>query len=285
MRSFGFLFLVLTLTSGCAVEEGPPTTIQYIANEGFLIEVGDTKVLIDALFDDRTINFAHAPDEETLARMTSADPPFDDVDVILATHRHRDHFGIGPVFERLTNDSSIVFVGPTQAVEELKIVAPDLEGFSDRVQEIDMDLFDSTEVEISGIAIRAIRFRHSAYMVTDEATGKEYNRHEGVENLIYLIEMGGVRFLHVGDATVTQNLEFFTGEPFPEGAIDFVFLEYFDWSEETKEILDRWMQPEHVIFMHLPPEPEKIDQIERRLEATFPNAVVFDEPLQMRTFE
>jgi L-ascorbate metabolism protein UlaG (beta-lactamase superfamily) len=263
----------------------PPTTIQYIANEGFLIEVGDAKILIDAIFDDRTITYAHVPNEKTLARMTKSQEPFEDVDAILVTHWHRDHFSTGPVSERLFNDSASVFVGPPQAVDELRIVAPDLEGFSTRVREIDVELFGSATLEVSGISIRAIRFRHSAYMVTDEATGTQYNRHEGVENLIYLIEMHGVRFLHVGDATLTQNLEFFTGEPFPEGTIDFVFLEYFDWSEETKAILDRWMQPEHVVFMHLPAEPEKIDQIERRLGSIFPNAVVFDEPLQVRTFE
>lgn len=285
MRYFGTLILALAMATSGGAGESPSTTIQYIANEGFLIEVGNAKILIDALFDDRTINYAHVPDEETLARMSKSMPPFDDVDLILVTHNHRDHFGIGPVFDRLSNDPSSVFVGPPQAVDKLRIVAPDLENFSDRVKEIDLELFDSTELEISGISIRAIRFRHSAYMVTDEETGEQYNRHEGVENLIYLIEMNGVRLLHVGDATLTQNPEFFAGEPFSKGAIDFVFLEFFDWSEETKAILDRWVQPDHIVFMHLPTEQEKIEAIEQRLASIFPNAVVFDQPLQVRSFE
>ena len=284
MRRFASLILLLTLTSIGASAESPPTTIQYIANEGFLIEVGDAKILIDALFDDRTIAYAHVPDEQTLARMTKAEPPFDEIDVILATHRHRDHFSIGPVFERMSNDPSVVFVGPPQAVKGLRIVASDLEDLMGRVRAIDVELFDSATIEISGISIRAIRFRHSPYMVTDPETGQEYNRHQGIENLIYLIEMNGVRFLHVGDATLTHNPEFFTGNPFPEGAIDFVFLEFFDWSEETKEILDRWMKPDHVVFMHLPREKEKIAAIKQHLTSIFPDAVVFDQPLQERIF-
>jgi L-ascorbate metabolism protein UlaG (beta-lactamase superfamily) len=284
MRRFASPILLLALISIGASAESPPTTVQYIANEGFLIEVGDAKVLIDALFDDRTIAYAHVPDEQTLARMTKAEPPFDDIDVILATHRHRDHFSIGPVFERLSNDPSVVFVGPPQAVEGLRIVASDLEDLLGRVREVDVELFASAKIEVSGISIRAIHFRHSPYMVTDPETGQEYNRHEGIENLIYLIEMNGVRLLHVGDATLTHNLEFFTGEPFPGGPIDIVFLEFFDWSEETKAILDRWIQPDHVVFMHLPREKEKIAAIEQNLLATFPNAVVFAEPLEERIF-
>lgn len=66
--------------------------------------------------------------------------------------------------------------------------------------------------------------------------------------------------------------------------VDIAFLEYFDWSEETRAILDRRMNADRTVFMHLPPEPEKIEVISRRLELTFPNPVIFDTPLQIREF-
>ena len=59
-------------------------------------------------------------------------------------------------------------------------------------------------------------------MVKDEKTGGSYNRHEG------------------------------TDEKFPEQKVTVAFLEFFDWSEETKEILQDRMSPDHVVFMHLP---------------------------------
>lgn len=90
--------------------------------------------------------------------------------------------------------------------------------------------------------------------------------------------------LHVGDATLNQNLELFEEGVFQKTKIDIVFLEYFDWSDETKAVLDRWMTPDHLVFMHLPPDPEEIHTITARLLQKFPNAVVFAEPMEERVF-
>ena len=46
----------------------PDASVTYVANEGFLIEVGDEKILVDALFHDPTIDFCHAPTAETAGR-------------------------------------------------------------------------------------------------------------------------------------------------------------------------------------------------------------------------
>jgi cell wall assembly regulator SMI1 len=66
--------------------------------------------------------------------------------------------------------------------------------------------------------------------------------------------------------------------------LDIVFLEYFDWSEETRAILDRWINADRTVFMHLPSEADEIETISQRLELTFPNPVIFDIPLQIREF-
>jgi hypothetical protein len=66
--------------------------------------------------------------------------------------------------------------------------------------------------------------------------------------------------------------------------LDIAFLEYFDWSEETKAILDRWISADHVVFMHLPTQVGEIEAISQRLELAFPNRVIFDTPLQARVF-
>jgi len=284
MRILAALSLILALTSNGASAESPEATVLYVANEGFLIEVDGRKILIDAIFDDHTINYCHVPGEATLTRMQNGETPFDDIDVILFTHRHRDHFSAAPVLQRLTNDPSGVLVGPPQMMDELRNAKPELEGLGERVREVEVDLFGSSELEVAGIHIRAIRLRHSRYMVKDEATGTEYNRHEGVENLIYLIDVGGFKMIHVGDAVLSQNLELFEEGRFPEVDVDIAFLEFFDWSDETKTILDRWMTPDRVVFMHLPPQKDQIDKIKRRLSSTFANAIVFDEPGQAREF-
>ena len=283
-RRIGIVLALAAMLGGTAAA-GPEAKVTYIANEGFLIEAGSSKILIDAIFDDPTITYAHVPDEDTLGKLKAGKAPFDDVDLVLVTHAHRDHFSAAPVVEHLQGNPSGVFIGPSPAVDVMKVVEPELDGLGEKVRGVDIGLFEAEDHEVGEIDVRAIRFRHSPYLETDPETGEQSDRHARVVNLIYLIEIGGLTMLHVGDATLSHNLEYFEKGLFEEQKIDIVFLEFFDWSDETKDVLDRWMTPDHAVFMHLPPEPEKIDQIERRLEATFPKAVVFDEPLQMRTFE
>ena len=120
---------------------GPQANVTYIANEGFLIEVGSQKIMIDAIFDDRSISYAHVPDEETLSLMQASKAPFDDIDLLLVTHSHRDHFSVAPVLEHLKSNPSCVLIGPPQVVKGLKIVEPEFEKDDLKVREVDLDLF------------------------------------------------------------------------------------------------------------------------------------------------
>jgi L-ascorbate metabolism protein UlaG (beta-lactamase superfamily) len=272
---------IVAVSLGTALA-GPPAAVTYVANEGFLIEVGGKKILIDAIFDDRTITYAHVPDDRTLSLMRASSAPFDEIDLVLVTHSHRDHFSAEPVLEHLAASPSGILVAPPQAVEQLQEVEPDFQEMDFRVREVDLGLFESQAFDVGGIRVTATRLRHSAYIETDPETGEQRNRHEHVENLVYLVELEGFTMLHVGDAVLPQNLELFEEGRFSKRAIDVVFLEFFDWTAETKAILDQWMTPDHVVFMHLPPEKEKIRQIEARLLETFPNAIVFAEPMDKK---
>ncbi len=284
MRStLGFVGAVILMMATTSAAE-TAAKVHYIANEGFLIEVGAKKVLIDALFDDQSITYCHVPDEMTLQKMENAEAPFDGVDLILVTHSHQDHFSPHSVMRRLRNDPTAVVIGPPQMVAALSAAGTTEKELEERIVEVDLELYDSTELDVAGIGVRAFRLKHSEYVVEDPQTGGEVDRHRNVENLIYLIEVGGARFLHVGDATLFQNPELFNDGVFEKVDLDIVFLEYFDWSEETKTILDRWMNPDHVVFMHLPAQAGQIESISQRLERTFSNRVIFDTPLQARDF-
>ena len=285
MRRFAALLTIVCGINLGVAEPVPAAKLLYIANEGFLIEIGSKKILIDALFDDTTMNHCHVPEGETLARMRNSDPPFDDVDLILVTHRHRDHFSPESVLRHLDSDSSSVLIAPPQAIKQLRAYSPAIDKYGSRIREIDLELFESTELTLKGIRLQIHRIRHSEYLETDEKTGKQYNRHQDIENLAYLVEYADVALLHVGDAVLPLNREYFEAEPFSKKKLEFVFLEYFDWSDETKEILQLSMKPDHIIFMHLPPVPEKIEQLTRHLLEKFPNTVVFQEQMQLRTFQ
>ena len=72
-------------------ETREPLVLTYLANEGFLVEVGEQSVLIDAFIGMPYAGYPALP-KDVLARLRSAAKPFDDVELALTSHVHGDHF-------------------------------------------------------------------------------------------------------------------------------------------------------------------------------------------------
>ena len=102
--------------------------VTFVGNSGFLITVGDQEVLIDALFEGL--------------------PPFDDVDLILATHDHPDHFSATLVEQYLQNNPQAIFMSTKQAASQLT-------GFGDRVIAVDPVAGSPVNLEANGIRSRS----------------------------------------------------------------------------------------------------------------------------------
>ena len=132
------------------------------------------------------------------------------MDLILVTHRHRDHFEGGLVADFLASSPETILVAPPRAVESLE----DVEGLGARVRSILPDLHSFEAVTEAGIQVKAYRLKHSAYMETDPVTGEKRDRHKEVQNLVYVVQLAGRRILHTGDAVFSQSLEIFENDLF-----------------------------------------------------------------------
>lgn len=239
--------------------------------------------MVDALFDGPEIDWCHTPDAEVVESMAGAKAPFDAVDLILITHRHRDHVTPSLVLKHLDNNPRGVLVAPPQVVELLRQEDSQLARFGERIREIDLDLHASAELEINGIRLEVHRLRHGAYMVTDENSGEKYNKHVQVENDAYLVDIDGVTALHVGDAFLFENSDYLLSPRFPRRAVDLVFLDK-DWGDETARLLEEKLSFGRLIFMHLRPEAAYIESVADHLAGPYPDAVLFREPMESRRF-
>ncbi len=148
-----------------------------------------------------------------------------------------------------------------------------------------MEVFQEWEAEVAGIRVTAFRLPHSRYEIVDPDSGETIDRHRNIVNIVYLIEAEGRRVLHVGDAVLEQNRGFFESGGFPDGGVDIAFLEYFDQSKPSQEIVVQWIRANHIVLMHLPPQIEKIDELSQTLSILFPGSRVFRKPMQSMSFE
>ncbi len=102
-----------------ALSQPPSVEITYIANEGVLISAGGKQVLIDGLHREYGPEYAFLPAADR-EKIETAKAPFDQIDLILVSHRHLDHFHPESIGRHLQHNSKAVLVSSQQVVDEVE---------------------------------------------------------------------------------------------------------------------------------------------------------------------
>ena len=115
--------------------------------------------------------------------------------------------------------------------------------------------------------------------MTVELLGLPHGGHPRVEHLGYIIELGGRRELHVGDADLSEE----TLAPFrlDTSRIDVALLPYWALTgKKERRAIERWIRPRQVVAFHVGPrEGAKTD---RAIRAAIPNAITLVRSLDRR---
>ncbi|UCH85075.1 MAG: MBL fold metallo-hydrolase [Candidatus Latescibacterota bacterium] len=258
---------------------GPPPAksgsveITYVANEGFLIASGSSKVLIDALFSEGFGRYL-TPSLSTSRKLTNASSPFDGVDVILVTHAHDDHFDPGMVVTHLTHNPGAICLAPQQAVDKM-VEKKGFEAVASRVQVTTPEPGQAVDRSIGDIDIRIFGIPHAVYMENG------VNRHRNVQNVGYVISVGGITVCHTGDAVFDFDHAYIEATGIDEKHIDVLFIEYFDMGEGTQHLVKDVFKPKHVIAMHIP--PSEVGKMAEKFPSVYPGGVVFEKSMDKKT--
>ena len=233
----------------------PANSVTYVGNSGFLLRAGGKAILIDALFDGFPGGYTIPASvrEPLLAGL----PPFDGIDLILATHDHGDHFSAAAVRRALESNPRAVFVGPAAAVAALT-------GLGDRARALEVAEGQRGTLEVNGIRIDAMRLSH----------GTPPPGRPDIVNLAYLVTAGGVKFFHTGDIDVNViPMPYLQGLGVRDDHVDVAFVPHFLLSLSgplpfvTEGIRPRFVVASHLQYTGAPPNE---DQIRRN----FPTAVL-----------
>jgi len=266
MRSF---LLILTLGLATLHAAGAQTdslSVTYVGNEGFLIEGGEHKVLIDALYRSGVSGYVvHSPDVRKLLERGLA--PFDSVDVVLATHYHADHFDPDAVGIHLLSDRDAIFVSTPQAAQQMETYKG-YRNIQARITGLLPPEGETETVEHDGVSIRVLNLHHG--------------RNRPVENLGFIVDINGHTLLHIGDTEVSPDeMRDFAWD---EESIDYFFVPYWMLLDHAgAEIVDL-VRPKAIGPMHLPPPEDPRDYLNgsggfdgtiEQIQATYPQAIVF----------
>jgi L-ascorbate metabolism protein UlaG (beta-lactamase superfamily) len=247
---------------GVSGDNANKVIVTFVGNAGFLVTAGDKKVLIDGTFRGYKEVYELPPDiQEKIAK---AQPPFDGIDVIFATHAHGDHINADLTRQYMKNNPNTIFASTAQLTATLN-------DFPDRVVTFNPSRCKTDLKELRGISIEAIYLPHGSY---------DANKTE-ILNYGYIVNLNGVKLFHTGDVD-TQLFSFdeFRAYQIPEKKIDFAFIQHFYLTDNPSEkkfvnegIGSRFIIPIHYYYTTPPIDTAFI-------KSNYPDAVVFRHELQ-----
>ncbi len=257
------LFLLATSISAQSVK------ITYLANEGVLIESGNQKVLIDALFDDFYKDYL-SPSLELRSDMISGQSPFEKVDLVLATHIHRDHYEAQISGDFLSDHDESKMISSAQVKADLKEKYVNFSGIEGQIVAHERDLFTIRE-EVNGILIHAFFINH--------AGGEQTSN---IENMGFIVELGGKKILHLGDADM--KIERFEAVNLAQYNVDAALIPYWYLIDENgQKIINEQIKPKNIIGIHFPKagSPMALEEIAK----AYPKAKVFQKSMETTRYE
>jgi L-ascorbate metabolism protein UlaG (beta-lactamase superfamily) len=230
--------------------EKKPLELAFVANAGVLVASGGSKVLIDALFDKPNPEY-RAPSPDVLEKIMKGEAPFDNIDLVLVTHNHPDHFSPALAVRYLETVPGPVVLAPADAVAEMRNAAADWKRIESRIVSLDLEVGGQAKRDLNGIPVRAFRTLH----------GKQ----DSPMNLMYLFDIAGRRVFHEGDSP--GSVEDFRVFGLGQEPVDLALVHYwFPLEPNCARFLQETLKPGHIALTHLPirlegDAPGKIDQV------------------------
>ena len=182
----------------------------YMANEGLLVEHGDTKVVFDPLFRNDYGQYLLLPPAMETA-LFAGEAPFDGIDAVFVSHFHGDHFSPADMLNLLESLPELQLYAPMQAVVGMRSEATAAQqNVFARVHSVSLEYGDApVSLTMSGLLIEAVRIPHSGW-----PTGRV-----DVENIVWRVTLDSAATVaHLGDAD--PNDVHFTNDVVAERRLD-----------------------------------------------------------------
>lgn len=233
--------------------------ITFLANEGVMVASGGKKILIDALY--REGGGYAVPADTTQACLEQAKAPFDSVALVLVTHAHDDHFHPAPVLAHLRANVGSVLVGSAPVVDDLRRRIPANDRTGDRLLAPRVATGSRRREVINGVTVEILRAPHGP----DD------------EHLAYMLDLGGRRVFHIGDADPTEAA--LAGFRLDTAGIDIALIPHWMLVDAgSRRVIERLIGAKHVVAM--PIGQRDYDGIARQVADVMPSAVTFRRSLE-----
>lgn len=258
------ILLLLSYITVSSFAQQKEVEVTYVGNSGFLLNIGDKKILIDALFKGFAGDYILP--EQVQEKLNNAQAPFDDVDLVLVTHAHGDHISADMVLQHMKNNPNAIFASTKQTVDAL-IARDTLDDFHERSIGFNPSKEKSDKKDIKGINIEAFYLPHGP--------------DSRIINIGFLVSVNGITCFQTGDADFEQfTFDEFRSLKLPEKKIDLAFIQHYYLRGDSlnSKFVNEAIGGKYIFPIHYHYTTPSFDAA--IIKENYPDAIIFKEELQ-----
>jgi len=259
MRMFLTVVVITVLPWAPLRAQSGEVSLTYLANMGVLVERGGVRVVVDGLHRGGLSEYAAVP-APLLQALEQARAPFTSLDLALTTHRHLDHFDAASVAARLAADTGVVYVAARETVDSL-YARSTLPRPHPRVRAAVPPEQNETRLSFTGLELAVLDLPHNP------------TPSRRVANVGFLMDLGGLRVLHVGDADPVS--ERFAPHRLSSRGVDVAIVPFWYLTGEDDAVRTS-IGARIWVATHIPPADTAL--VRRQVLARVPGAIVLTSP-------
>lgn len=242
---------------------------QRVANDGIILDDDQsTRVMIDGMVAEPYSVYGGLP-AGVLADFNNATGPFASINLVLVSHQHHDHNQ--PEYAcRFIQNSIGILATSQQVIDLMRERCRQFVLTSPRVQVIDPQYMEPVNLQVGDAKVTIFLLSHGG------------GKYAALHNFGHLVEMGGMRILHIGDAAM-EAADFNTAAV-ADMKVDIALIPFWYFQPGPGgSMVRKFLTAKHMIATHIP--PGELAEVKEFLQVEYPNVLILENPMDEIRFE
>lgn len=238
--------------------------ITQLANEGVILSDGKTRIMIDGMVVE-PYSIYGGLDEAAAADFSRASGAFAGIELALSSHRHHDHNQPRFACQFLRASLRTEFVSSPQVLGLMREKCRQPLTTEPRIREI-APQYGQPEV-----------LQHGEVKITVFPLSHGTRKFAKIQNYGHLVEMGGMKILHIGDAAMDPAD--FRKAGMDQVKLDVAFIPFWYFKPGPgPEVIDQFLDASLKVAVHIP--PGEMEEVRVYMREFYPRVKVMRGPLE-----